>query len=180
MGSMEEQRFIVDTMLGDLAKWLRIMGYDVIYYKDYEDHQIIEAASLGGRIILTRDRGLFRKARKASVRAVLIESIDIAERIAEVAKKTGIEIRADPRKSRCPECNGILDKVTDKQKVRERVPPVALSTYSEFYVCAKCGNVYWEGSHWENIRRRIEEARQALRLLTRGRRKSSHDLSNTQ
>lgn len=176
---MEEQRFIADTMLGDLARWLRIMGYDVIYYKDLEDHQIIEAAMMGDRIILTRDRGLFHKARKASVRAVLVESTDSAERIAEVAKKTGIEIRADPSLSRCPECNGVLEKV-GRERVRDRVPPAALSAYEEFYLCTRCGNVYWAGSHWENIRRKIEEARETLRKLTKGRRRSSHDLSSTQ
>ncbi|MCX8195482.1 MAG: Mut7-C RNAse domain-containing protein [Acidilobaceae archaeon] len=156
------KKFIADTMLGDLARWLRIMGYDVAYSKGYEDEQILEAASLGDRIIITRDRRLYAKAKKASLKAILVESTGTAEKIAEVVVKAGLEVRADPSVSRCPECNKELSRVEDKEAVKDKVPPLALKTYKVFYVCSICGSVYWEGSHWNNIRRTVELARRLV------------------
>ncbi|MEN2999285.1 MAG: Mut7-C RNAse domain-containing protein [Acidilobaceae archaeon] len=153
------KKFIVDTMLGDVAKWLRIMGYDVAYSKGYGDQEILEAASLGNRVIITRDRRLYGKAKKSSLEAVLVESMGTPERIAEVAVKARLELRADPSLSRCPECNGELSPTEDKERVRDKVPPQALRAYRVFYVCTRCGNVYWEGSHWENIRKTLDLAR---------------------
>lgn len=152
-------KFIVDTMLGDVARWLRIMGYDTRYHRGFSDRELLSEALLTGRILITRDRGLYAKARKASVKAVLIESTTIEERLAELSVKLGLEIRVDPNLSRCPECNGVLERVEDKSIIKDRVPPVAYNTYNVFYVCTVCGRVYWEGSHWVNIRRVIEDSR---------------------
>jgi hypothetical protein len=152
-------RFIVDTMLGDVARWLRILGFDTRYSRGYSDRELLSEALLTGRILVTRDRGLYAKARKASVKAVLVESTTIEERLAELSVKLGFEIRVDPNASRCPECNGVLERVADKSVVRDRVPPQAYNSYDVFYVCTVCGRVYWEGSHWVNIRRIAESSR---------------------
>ncbi len=152
-------RFIVDTMLGDLARWLRILGYDTVYSRIYSDREVLELAFLGGRVLVTRDGGLYRRAVKMGVKSVLVESTIIEERLAEVSVKLGIDLIVDPEKSRCPECNGVLERVEDKSLVKDRVPPNALNSYDIFYVCSKCGKAYWEGSHWHNIRRVIEEAK---------------------
>ncbi|MEM0365693.1 MAG: Mut7-C RNAse domain-containing protein [Acidilobaceae archaeon] len=157
---MENIKFVVDTMLGDLARWLRIMGYDTVYSDNYNDKQIIEIALLGDRVIITRDKSLYIKARKASAKVILVESIDTREKIAEVAVKAKINISVDPDKSRCPECNGVLEKTNDKNRVKDRVPPQALASYNTFYICTKCSKVYWEGGHWINIRRLIENAKE--------------------
>ena len=151
-------KFIVDTMLGDVARWLRIMGYDTRYSRGYSDRELLSEAILTGRVLVTRDRGLYAKARKASVKAVLIESMTIEERLAELSVKLGIEIRVDPNLSRCPECNGVLERVVDKNTVKDRVPPQAYNAYDTFYLCTVCGRVYWEGSHWANIRRVVEDS----------------------
>lgn len=155
-------RFIVDTMLGDVARWLRIMGYDTRYSRGYSDRELLSEAILTGRILITRDRGLYAKARKASVKAVLLESTTIEERLAELSVKVGLEIRADPNVGRCPECNGVLERVSDKSVVKDRVPPLAYNTYDVFYACTVCGRVYWEGSHWDNIRRVVESSKRLV------------------
>ncbi len=154
----EEKRFIADAMLGSLARWLRIMGYDVLYSRSYTDGQILSIAERTGRIILTRDRGLYSRARRRGLRAVYISTDRIEERLAELILKAGVRMRLDPSRSRCPECNAPLVPVRDKEKVRDRVPPGALKTYDVFYVCPRCGRVYWEGGHWNNIRRIAREA----------------------
>ncbi len=157
-----EQRFVADTMLGEVARWLRIMGYDVLYSRNYTDKQLLGIASKTGRVLLTRDRGLYNRARKRGAKAVYVSTVGIVNRLAEIAYKTGILLKAEPSRSRCPECNSPLVVVRDKEKLRGRVPPGALNTYDVFYVCPRCGRVYWEGGHWRNIRRVLDEARKLL------------------
>jgi uncharacterized protein with PIN domain len=165
MRKTERTRFIVDTMLGDLAKWLRILGYDTLYSRNYRDSQIVNIAKESKRVVVTMDRGLCILAKKNGVRCLIIESFDIRERLAEISVKAGIPLVANPSKSRCPLCNGELKPVYDKSVVRDRVPPRVLELNKVFYVCTRCGQVYWEGSHWNNIRRVLEEARVIAELL---------------
>ncbi len=162
-------RFIVDAMLGTLAKWLRLLGYDTLYSKSYNDSQILSIAARSGRIIVTSDKGLNSRALKIGIKSVLIPEVGVTEALARLADVGLIELSVDPSISRCPICNGVLREVTDKNLVRGRVPPGALSKYSKFYVCTRCGHVYWEGGHWTNIRRLVSEAR----MLTAQRAKSS-------
>lgn len=166
---MEARRkFVADTMMGELARWLRILGYDVLYSRYFTDDEILRLASTTNRVILTRDRRLHRKALRMGLKSVYIESVEsTAHRLAEVSVKAGIEINADPSKSRCPECNGEL-LPADRSKVSGKVPPAAKRAYESFYVCSKCGKVYWEGSHWRNIRRVVGEAKTLReRMLSR-------------
>jgi uncharacterized protein with PIN domain len=155
----EQNKFIVDAMLGSLAKWLRLLGYDTLYSTSYNDAQIISIAARAKRIMVTSDKGLYRRAIKAGLRAVLLPESGVTESLARLASAGLVELRVDPSKSRCPLCNGVLKEVTDKNLVRGRVPPGALAKYSKFYVCTRCGHVYWEGGHWRNIRRIVEEAK---------------------
>jgi len=158
-GMDDQNKFIVDAMLGSLAKWLRLLGYDTLYSTSYNDAQIISIAARAKRIMVTSDKGLYRRAIKAGLRAVLLPESGVTESLARLASAGLIELRVDPSKSRCPLCNGVLKEVTDKNLVRGRVPPGALAKYSKFYVCVRCGHVYWEGGHWRNIRRIVEEAK---------------------
>lgn len=155
----QSNKFIVDAMLGTLAKWLRMIGYDTLYSKSYNDAQILGIAARTGRIIITSDKGLYRRAEKLKLRAVLLPEVDVVRNLAKLASEGLIELRADPSMSRCPLCNGPLKEVTDKNIIRGRVPPGALARYAKFYVCVKCGHVYWEGGHWNNIRKMINDAR---------------------
>ncbi len=164
-----ERKFIVDTMLGEIARWLRIMGYDTLYSKTYTDNQILSIAEKTGRIILTRDRGLYIRARKRGLRAYLVEGDTKVERLADLIVKTRIKLVLDPDRSRCPECNAPLIKVRDKSQVKDRVPPRSYEAYDTFYVCPRCGRVYWEGGHWKNIRRIAEEAEKLAREIIRER-----------
>ncbi|MET1159990.1 MAG: Mut7-C RNAse domain-containing protein [Thermoprotei archaeon] len=161
MTSMSEPRFIVDTMLGNIARWLRILGYDTLYRRDFKDWEILNIASRENRVIITRDTGLHRRALNKGIKSIYLAVDDIAERLAYIALLTGIRLYVDLEKSRCPLCNGELRKVS-KEKVKDRVPPRVYRFYSDFWICTRCGKVYWLGSHWVKIEEILEKARQLL------------------
>ena len=72
-------KFIADSMLGDVARWLRMLGYDTLYSKSIKDHEILIIAERDDRVILTRDISLVRRARKRGLRAILIDSTEIVD-----------------------------------------------------------------------------------------------------
>ncbi|MFQ6135605.1 MAG: DUF5615 family PIN-like protein [Candidatus Hydrothermarchaeales archaeon] len=143
-------KFIADTMLGRLTRWLRLSGYDVIYVNDMEDGRILRIAREEGRMILTRDKGLYDKALRANAPVILLKSNDFAERIRQLQKEVGVVIQDTPRFARCPICNGEVIKV-DKGEVELKTPKKVFERLEEFWKCESCGKVYWQGGHWKNI-----------------------------
>lgn len=143
-------KFIADTMLGRLTRWLRLSGYDVIYVNDMEDGRILRIAREEGRMILTRDKGLYDKALRGNAPAILLKSNDFAERIRQLQKEVGVVIQDTPRFARCPICNGEVIKV-DKGEVESKTPKKVFERLEEFWKCESCGKVYWQGGHWKNI-----------------------------
>ena len=146
----DRPRFSVDEMLGSLARWLRIMGYDTIYHKDQTDTEIVNAASEEKRFLLTRDKEL---AFRAGDRALLIEDDDVMEQLRQVSEVVGVSL--DENLTRCTVCNGELEVLTSRE-ARDLVPEGALKSNDEFHRCVECGKVYWKGSHWVDIRARLE------------------------
>lgn len=161
---MAERRpkFIADNMLGGLARWLRILGYDTVYEKNMPDWMILRRAELEGRIILTRDRALHRKALKKGLASVFVWGIEVDEMLAQLASSTGIELSVDFNETRCPEDNTQLVKVT-KEAIKDKVPRRVYELHEDFWQCPRCGKVYWVGNHWKKIEEILENAR--LKLL---------------
>jgi len=147
--------FLLDGMLGALARWLRICGYDTEYLQNASDEELITRAAEERRVLLTRDRLLYRKAVRAGVEAFLVEGEGDAEKLASVSRRFSLEL--DPERSLCPRCDAPLVAV-DKEVVRGKVPPRTFEAYDEFWVCSSCEKVYWRGSHWRSIVETVEEA----------------------
>ncbi len=146
----DELKFIVDTMLGDLARWLRILGYDTKYSRDYEDWELLKIASNEKRVLVTRDRGLYWRAKRKGIETILIEEDNIVERLLKVAKTYRIRLYVDSDRTRCTVCNSPLLKV-DRERVRGKVPQRVYEKYRDFWICPRCGKVYWRGRHWIKI-----------------------------
>lgn len=142
-------RLIVDAMLGRLAKWLRLAGYDAAYWRDGSDEALIAAAQAEERLIVTRDRQLVGRR---GVHAVFITSERLDEQIAEVRATVG---GAPQPFTRCPECNGRLAELAHAA-ARDLVPTYVWHTQTEFHRCAGCGRVYWKGTHWPAVAARLE------------------------
>jgi uncharacterized protein len=147
-------RFVVDTMLGRLTTWLRILGYDAEYVRG-EDAALIERARETGRILLTRDTGLVR--RRGLPPHLLVRSDHVAEQLRQVIQTFHLT-PTGPLARRCPRCNVVVEPRT-KAEVFGRVPEFVWSHQDTFWGCPACGRLFWAGSH----RRRMDEAIRALR-----------------
>jgi hypothetical protein len=147
---MDEARFVADVMLGRLARWLRALGYDTLYFRDAADARLLGIALRERRRLLTRDAALARRAREAGL-LVRAEALDAQLR--EVMAACGLDGRAPL--SRCLECNGLLAERAPAE-VRDSVPPYTLATQRVFWACAGCARVFWAGTHATGMLRRLE------------------------
>jgi len=146
-------RLLVDAMLGRLARWLQLMGYDAAYWRDGSDAALIRQARDEDRWIVTRDHQL---AGRRGVRAVLVASEALNEQIAGVRAVLRSFDPGDPEPfSRCPECNGKLEDLP-AEAARPRVPPYVWHTQSLFRQCPDCSRVYWRGTHWPGMQARLD------------------------
>ncbi len=148
-----EPRFMVDAMLGALARWLRVLGYDTAYDPSIADQELVRRGLAEGRHILTRDRGIPQEWRVSS--CTLLDSDNPEAQLKQVAE--AFSLSADSGLfSRCTICNSRLATVSPDQ-VRDKVPPRVLELHEAFSWCPECGRVYWEGSHTRRMRKRLEE-----------------------
>ena len=153
-------QFIADVMLGRLAKWLRLLGYDTLFAGDMpvSDDDILMIAGEEGRTLITRDRELYRRAKGAGIPAYLLDETDVEHQLASLARAGLIELKDEPSTLICPRCNGRLTPVS-KRDVEGLVPATVLDTHDQFWMCTNCGQVYWEGTHWKRMRELIERVR---------------------
>jgi uncharacterized protein with PIN domain len=145
--------FIADAMLGSLAKWLRILGYDTRFDPALSDHQLVRLARAEDRVLLTRDRAL---AQRRGVRILSIHGERLDEQIRQVL--TDLELEPDRSFSRCPVCNQQLETV-DSETIRSRVPAYVAQTHNTFRCCPACHRVYWRGTHWQRMDERLARLR---------------------
>ena len=141
-------RFLLDGMLGSLASWLRICGYDSVYYVDMNDDGLLVAAIKENRILLTRDKQLHERCKKYNVTSIYILGNSIVEKLGYLDKKLGIALT--PSSSRCSQCNSEI-KPIKKESIKNQVPVNSYMHYDEFWVCESCGKIFWKGSHWNKI-----------------------------
>jgi uncharacterized protein len=147
---MADVKFVADVMVGKLARWLRVLGFDVTYSNAFEDDEIIRLATSENRIILTRDCGL--AARCNDSQCLLISSVEYPAQVLQVLRT--FDLKEFNLFSRCLECNTPLERV-DKEEVFERVPPFIYLTQDRFATCSSCNRVFWHGSHTDEILKRL-------------------------
>ncbi|HZD41734.1 MAG TPA: Mut7-C RNAse domain-containing protein [Terriglobales bacterium] len=154
-----ERKFAADRMLGRLAKWLRVLGQDVIYGPHLSGYGLIRAARRENRLILTRDRKL---KNKQPPEFIFIESDHYENQLRQVAASCEIG-SPDQLFTRCLECNTRLQS-TAKASIKEKVPPYVFSTQEKFSWCPDCRRIYWPATHEARM---VEELRK-LGLLEPG------------
>ncbi|WXG43139.1 MAG: Mut7-C RNAse domain-containing protein [Promethearchaeati archaeon SRVP18_Atabeyarchaeia-1] len=163
---MKEQnlkKFLVDEMLGEVARWLRLLGYDADYLKDVTDQELINRSKRDGRVLLTSDQELQARATKEGIHSLLLQSGSVTSKLVALAKAYKLDLCLNPTNSRCPICNGKVREVCNTKELNDSVPSKVLDKNDEFWVCTKCNKVYWVGGHWKNITRTINEVKDLLR-----------------
>lgn len=156
---MVEMKFICDRMLGKLAVWLRISGYDTIYVGDLrvenEDEFLLRNHT--DRVLLTKDKRLFTKSKKVGRPAYLVSSNDVAEQMKEL-KSLGVKFQIVM--DRCSVCNELLRKPSQEEALAvihdQKLGEDLLEKY-ELWYCEKCRKLYWMGSHWVNMVRFLKK-----------------------
>ncbi len=147
-------KFVADQMLGRLSKWLRLLGYDTLYFKSVADSDLIRIAKGQERFLLTRDTRLMKRRviRDGLVKAMLVEGDLLDDQLRQVTRELGLQSGLLP--PFCVECNLLLELVS-KESTKDRVPPYVYRTQEHFTRCPGCGRFYWAGTHWERIKEKI-------------------------
>jgi uncharacterized protein with PIN domain len=149
-------RFVADAMLGKLARWLRILGYDTAYDSQADDNELVRQARAEGRILLTRDVEL---SRRRGLHCLFIDDEDVDAQLAQVVRE--LALSTTEAFSRCVVCNGTLEPA-DKETILDQVPPYIYRTQERFARCAGCGRVYWPATHWQGMRERLAALEEEL------------------
>ena len=141
-------KFAADAMLGRLAKWLRLLGFDTSYETDIEDNRLVRLARQEGRLILTRDTRLAGRLREGE--GLLVTDDLVKDQLKQVLDFLKMPPSSFALLSRCAVCNEVL-RETGKDEVRDRVPEFVLCREKIFRRCPSCGRVYWPGTHARRI-----------------------------
>ncbi len=142
--------FVADVHLAKLAKLLRLLGFDTLYFTHIEDEDLLKISEIEGRWILTKDRALCKRAK----RCLLIRAKDPKEQLKEVLEALHLS-QCNPF-TRCLVDNALLKSVP-KEEVLAKIPPKVAQWCEEFQRCPECGRIYWKGSHYDRMKRFIDE-----------------------
>jgi len=157
-GFASPRPFLCDAGLGGLARWLRAAGYDTVWVPDIDDAELVRQAQRRRAIILTTDSLLMERGvlRDGVVLAFwLPPTVTMEEQLAMVFRQFHLVLRD----SRCTKCAGELRRV-DKESVRERIPPRTARWLDEYFLCVRCQQLFWRGTHWRRISAQLQKLAQ--------------------
>ena len=157
---MQEVKFIVDNNVGKLARWLRMIGYDTLLFKEKDDSKMIELALNEGRVILTRDTQITKRrlVTDGKLKAILIKHDEPKAQLRETVKTLNLDYYFRPF-SLCLECNQMLIP-RSREEVQNLVPPHVFETQEQYMECPSCRRIYWQGTHWQAMVKELRELTQ--------------------
>lgn len=144
---LDEHRFVLDVHLGQLARYLRMFGFDTLYHEKYLDPELAVISSEQQRILLTRDRGLLK--RSIILYGYCLRATQPRQQLIEVLQRFNLPPTTSPF-PRCIRCNGHLEQVS-KAAITHKLPPQTAKWYDEYRQCQQCGQIYWKGSHYQRM-----------------------------
>ena len=157
---LREVRFVLDTHLGRLAGYLRMLGFDTIYSNDCSDEELAKISSEGKRILLTKDRGLLK--RNIVTHGYYVRGTQPRDKLIEVLRRFDLFQQVQPF-TRCIRCNGLLENVT-KEEVLQFLPPKVKAGYDSYRRCRECEQIYWKGTHYERMQQFIQHVLHEARV----------------
>jgi uncharacterized protein with PIN domain/sulfur carrier protein ThiS len=154
---LREPRFVLDVHLGRLTRSLRLLGFDCVWRNDITDEELVEISVAEQRTLLTRDRGVLKRAKVA--RGYLVRATDRRRQTIEVLRRFDL-VGAIAPFGRCLECNGVLEPAA-KEEVEDRLPLRTRRDFDDFHRCPQCDRIYWKGSHFDQLVALVEDVRHA-------------------
>jgi uncharacterized protein len=151
--------FVADGHLGGLTRNLRLLGFDVAYSQNADDRQLLELMARENRALLTRDRRLLMHA--IVQHGYYPRSQNPNEQTVEVVRRFDLSERIAPF-TRCLRCNTPLEEAA-KADIIDKLSPLTKIYYDQFRRCPGCKQIYWSGSHFAKLQKRIEEIRSRVR-----------------
>jgi len=146
-------RFILDTHLGRLASYLRMMGFDTLYRNDFDDDELAQISHDDKRILLTRDIGVLKRG--IVVYGYYVRNTNPQKRLHEISERYKLAYFSQPFKH-CMKCNGLL-KAVEKHAILDQIKPNTAEHFDTFHQCQSCERIYWKGSHYQKMARLINE-----------------------
>lgn len=149
-------------MLGNIARKLRLLGFDCRYFATIKDEQLLSIAKNENLTLITRDRKISNVCKKQNISTIDLSGTDETSQIVEICRKMNLnKCKIDMKDIRCTVCNGII-KPIEKDKVADRIPIKVAQNMQQFWVCDSCDHIYWEGTHIRNLQRLIDEINERL------------------
>ena len=146
---------MVDHNVGKLAKRLRMMGYDALFFNGKKDSRMIATALAEGSVILTKDTQIMKRRVVTSgrLKATLIKTDEPEQQMHQVIESLKLDYQPKPF-TICLECNHPLVE-RSKQQVKDLVPPYVFKTQSQYMECPACHRIYWKGTHWKAMTQKL-------------------------
>ena len=157
-----EPTFFVDAMLGNIARKLRLLGYDSQYFSDIDDEKLIDGARKEKRIIISKDEELIKRAQKLGIGSIRITKKEEIDQFFEIITSVNLKrVKINGNTARCPKCNSLTESV-DKNIIKEKIPQGVLKSNDKFWRCKCCKQVYWEGTHIKNLQEFVGKVNERL------------------
>jgi uncharacterized protein len=152
-----EPKFIIDANVGKLVKWLRMMGFDALFFDEPDDGRMVKLALAQERIVITKDSEFVKRRTIANgrVNAILVSGNNPEDQMITVLRKLHLAERARPF-TRCLECNTELDEM-DRSEAKKLVPSRVSEIQNQYMACPNCRRIYWRGTHWKAMNNKLIE-----------------------
>lgn len=152
-----EIKFIADNNVSKLARWLRLLGYDTLLFKEKDDGQMIKIALSENRVILTKDTQFIKRhlVTNGTLRTIHITQDDPKLQVQEVVKTLNLNYHFKPF-SLCLECNQVLI-ARGKEDVKNLIPAHVFETQTQYTECPTCHRIYWPGTHWQAMVKKLQD-----------------------
>ena len=126
-----------------------------------DDEQLLKLAKKQGRVLLTRDEQLYRRAKRKNLDVFFTEGQNEVERLTNLSKAFSFELEIKPDRSRCPRCNTKIYPV-EKSEIQGKINYTTITHYEKFWRCPRCEKIYWQGAHWKKITETLQKAKKIL------------------
>lgn len=156
------QKFLADAMLGNIARKLRLLGFDCKYFATINHDQLLSTAKIENRILVTKDHNIANICKKQNIPVIELFNTDEIGQIVEIYKKASLDkCKIDMDNIRCTICNGTIQSI-EREKITSHIPDKVAQNMKQFWICNSCNHIYWEGTHIRNLQKFIDETNERL------------------